>query len=81
MWATKSPMPTARYGAAAAVVNGIIYVIGGYNGNYLATVEAYNPMSDTWSTTPATMPAAHYAMTAAAVNGKVTRLVAMPPEW
>jgi uncharacterized membrane protein YwaF len=37
-------MPTARSGLAAAVVNNIIYAIGGYIGNnHLSTNEAYNP--------------------------------------
>jgi hypothetical protein len=45
---TLAPMPTART-ARAAVVNGIIYVIGGYNGSsYLDYVEAYNPTTNTW---------------------------------
>ncbi len=37
-------MPTARYGLAAGVVNGILYVVGGTTGSaVLATVEAYQP--------------------------------------
>ena len=40
-WNTVASMPTARWGLAAAAVNGIIYAIGGYNGNYLSTVQAY----------------------------------------
>jgi N-acetylneuraminic acid mutarotase len=42
-WTTKAPMPTARQGLAAAVVNGSLYAIGGYNGSYLSTVESYTP--------------------------------------
>jgi hypothetical protein len=30
-WTAKSPMPTARYGLGAAVVDGRIYAIGGSN--------------------------------------------------
>ena len=30
-WTNKAPMPTTRGGASAAVVNNIIYVIGGGN--------------------------------------------------
>jgi hypothetical protein len=43
LWTTKAPMPTARYGLAAAAVNNIIYAIGGSNGSgsYLSTNEAY----------------------------------------
>ncbi|MBI3793842.1 MAG: hypothetical protein HY280_03815 [Nitrospinae bacterium] len=52
-WSTKAPMPTARYLFGTAVVNGIIYAIGGYTynggaGAYgVTTVEAYDPSSNT----------------------------------
>ena len=46
-WTIKAPMPTARYGSAAAVVNGKIYVVGGYycddSSHYLSTNEEYEP--------------------------------------
>jgi virginiamycin B lyase len=46
-------MPTARSGPAAVTgTDGIIYVIGGYNGTYLGTVEAYDPTSNTWAARP-----------------------------
>ena len=48
-----APLPTARQRLAAALGgDGRIYVLGGYNptGGYLATVEAYTPASNTWST-------------------------------
>jgi len=51
-WRTKTAMPTPR-GQAAVVAgdNGLIYVMGGYDGSsVLSTVEAYNPMTDTWAT-------------------------------
>jgi hypothetical protein len=45
---TLAPLPTART-ARAASANGIIFVIGGYNGSsYLAYVEAYNPTTNSW---------------------------------
>jgi len=49
-WSAKSPMPTARASAAAAVENNIVYVIGGTDGrqNRLNTLESYNPATDTW---------------------------------
>jgi len=52
-WRTKVPMPTAR--SQASVVagdDGLIYVIGGYDGVNppLDTVEAYDPLTDRWST-------------------------------
>jgi N-acetylneuraminic acid mutarotase len=70
-WTTKASMPTARNSLAAAVVNGIVYAIGGQNGpNSYSTVEAYDPVTDTW-TTKASMPGARNSLAAAAVNGIV----------
>lgn len=58
-WTTKSPMPSVivqgqtmsgREGMAVAVVNGLIYAIGGWGGwPELAYIQVYNPSSDTWS--------------------------------
>jgi len=49
-WSGKAAMPTARNGAMAVVEKGIIYVAGGYNGtDFLATVESYNPKTNTWT--------------------------------
>lgn len=48
-FALKRPLPTARGGAVACAVKGIIYVFGGYDGEkYLDTAEAYNPANDSW---------------------------------
>jgi N-acetylneuraminic acid mutarotase len=49
-WSSKAPMPTtAEAGAVCVVEKGIIWVMGGYgDGNFLATVEGYNPKTDTW---------------------------------
>src|SRR2546426_11013375 len=73
-WATKTPMPTRRGNTAAGVVNGIIYVVGGqdFQNNCcivdLATLEAYDPAADTW-TTKASMPTPRYDSAVAVVNG------------
>ena len=46
-WTTRAPMPSARSGGAAAVVNGKIYVAGGRppGGHDFAV---YDPKTDTW---------------------------------
>ncbi len=51
-WQTKAPMPTARVYLGAAEVDGLIYAAGGVPGNFtdLATVEAYNPATNAWTT-------------------------------
>ena len=55
-WQRIADMPTPRAGAMTAVVDGTIYVFGGYSGidnrgenfKFLDIVEAYNPQTDTW---------------------------------
>jgi N-acetylneuraminic acid mutarotase len=48
-WSARTAMPTARGDAAVAVANNTIYVIGGWNGSAMSTVEGYNPASDAWT--------------------------------
>lgn len=56
-WEQVADMPTPRTSTEAAVVNGTIYVCGGYNGidnravnlKFLDIVEAYDPKTDTWA--------------------------------
>ena len=70
-WRTVTPMPTARVQLAAAVVDGKIYAIGGYNnGVLLPTVEMYNPLTNAWQKV-ADMPTARFRLDAAAVDGKI----------
>jgi Kelch motif len=51
LWQSLAPMPTKRQELATAVLNGRIYVIGGYDidGNSTATVEVYDPHANTWA--------------------------------
>ena len=57
-WTAKSPMPTGRDNAFAAVFGGKLLVAGGLvwpeGGSMVATdvVEAYDPVTDSWSTGP-----------------------------
>jgi N-acetylneuraminic acid mutarotase len=72
-WTIKSPLPTPRSAAAAVALGGKLYVLGGFNtsggtDNNLATVEAYDPKTDTW-TTKAPMPTARSGLAAAVVDG------------
>ena len=71
-----APMPTARWALAAAVVNGKVYAIGGFDfaGNVLSAVEVYDPSSNSWTTSPGAvppMPTPRGGLAAAAVNGKI----------
>ena len=62
-------MPTARMEPGVVALDGRIYAIGGLtSGNSaVATVEAYDPASDTWMTR-ASIPAPLYALGAGVVN-------------
>ena len=58
-WADRAPMPTARAGFGAAAANGKVYAIGGAilnNCTTVATVEAYDPATDSWITNLPDMP-------------------------
>jgi N-acetylneuraminic acid mutarotase len=77
-WRQRSPMPTPRNHAAAGVVNGKIYVIGGRVGAAfiaLATdtsvVEEYDPGEDRWSAPRARMPTARSAIGVGVYRGKI----------
>ncbi len=65
-------MPPARSGLGVSVVNGLLYAVGGHNtsvvGQAFATVEAYEPTTNAW-TTKAPMPAADYWFGVGVVNG------------
>src|SRR5437868_2206305 len=65
-WSTVAPMPTSRFGLAAATASdGRIYAIGGFDGiNIYSTVEAYTPSTNTW-TTVTQMNTARYELAAA----------------
>ncbi|MFC1522469.1 fibronectin type III domain-containing protein [Elusimicrobiota bacterium] len=50
-WTTKSVTGfQRRYSPTSSVVNGKIYVIGGWNGTYKDYNEVYDPANDTWTT-------------------------------
>ena len=74
-WETKSPIPKGgRAELTASIINGKIYVIGGYFfGAYLVSsnvLEVYDPETDTWATkTP--MPTAVYSCSSAVVDNKM----------
>ena len=78
VWTPLTSMNTARAGAAAAVIDDGIYVIGGRQstggpcsgGPYLTTVEKYDIDTDTWSPV-APLPNQRSDMAAVAHGGKI----------
>ncbi|RKU20580.1 hypothetical protein C6500_08435 [Candidatus Poribacteria bacterium] len=77
-WQRGADMPTPRTNAKAAVVDGTIYVFGGYNSKdkFLQNwkmadhVEAYDPLTDTW-TQKKEMPISRFYFGLGVVAGKV----------
>jgi N-acetylneuraminic acid mutarotase len=68
-WATKAPMPSARYGAAAKVINGKWYLIGGTGASgTLGSTLVYDPVANSWSVLDP-MPTARSQLAAEAVGG------------
>ncbi|KAH6940664.1 hypothetical protein HPB50_004083 [Hyalomma asiaticum] len=48
-----APLNTRRSALSAAVLDGKIYALGGYDGQeYLSTVEVYDPATNVWTTGP-----------------------------
>jgi N-acetylneuraminic acid mutarotase len=67
-WETLSPLPEARSEFAAAVINGQIYVAGGFGAG--ARVDRYDPWSGTW-TRLADLPIAVHHPGVAALDGRL----------
>jgi N-acetylneuraminic acid mutarotase len=86
-WTRKADMPTARYHAAACVLDGRIYVFGGAtkwgraSGDYslVPTVEVYDPVTDTW-TQASDMPRIRMAHSASTVDGEMYIIGGGEPE-
>ncbi|MEK7475650.1 MAG: kelch repeat-containing protein [Candidatus Coatesbacteria bacterium] len=67
-WTTKAPLLAAQGWQIGAAVGGTVYSIGGTDGfNWLSTVEAYDPNTNTW-VMKAPMPTARAVMGGAVVG-------------
>jgi N-acetylneuraminic acid mutarotase len=76
-WTSRRPAPTTRQHAAAAVIDGRLYLVGGQltgtgvtPGPATGVLEIYDPATDTW-TTGASMPTPRMGLVAATVGGKL----------
>ena len=68
-WEQKADMPAPSFGGVQAVIDGKLYVVGGFSGNTLLTrMDAYNPATNSW-TRKASLPKARYSAAAAVANG------------
>ena len=61
-------MSTVRDGAAAAVLDGLLFVVGGKNRTDLSSVETYDPKTQQWSEVPP-MAARRVGASAAVLGG------------
>ena len=80
-WTTKADMPTARgwTSPSSAVVDGKIFVIGGWDGSKtISTVEEYDPTTDTWMR-KVDMPTQRTDIATCTVDGKVYAIGGYPP--
>jgi hypothetical protein len=71
-WTFKSPIPNGRGFVSGAVVDGKIYIIGGFPSHYSVTAinEMYDPATDQW-TVMDTMPEARCGHATCTCNGKI----------
>jgi N-acetylneuraminic acid mutarotase len=71
-WTYKTPMPTGRGFTSGAVVDGKIYVVGGFPTHYSVTtaVEMYDPTADTW-TRMSNMPSGRCGHATCTYYGKI----------
>jgi N-acetylneuraminic acid mutarotase len=69
-WSSKAPMPAAAVVFGSAVIDGKIYVAGGYLSPYTDALNVYDPNTDTW-TAKAKLPVAVGYTAAVSLNGKL----------
>lgn len=78
-WTTLEPMPTARSGIGVAIVDGIIYAIGGSYDSF-GENEAYDPATNTWTTkTPMPTPRINFGI--AVVENKIYTIGGDSGNW
>ena len=73
-WMPRTNMPTARFQFGTCVVDGKVFAIGGevdkFGDKSIATVEMYDPKTDTWER-KTDMPTARAGMSTSVVDGKI----------
>ena len=71
-WKLGAPIPTPRQMLGAASDGKLVYALGGTNGTSdLATVEAYDPAANTWTTPAASFPGARSDFGVAIADGRL----------
>lgn len=74
LYTEKEPIPTARGGAAGAVLGGRLFLFGGEGNTEMdgifANIEAYDPLTDSWEEYPPMLVPRH-GYGAATINGRI----------
>merc|ERR1712216_405224 len=70
-WAPVASMSTERYGHASVVLDGKIYAMGGFHGDYIYMVEVYDPQADSWQRVASMPQRVGLRCAAAAMGGKI----------
>ena len=84
-WREIGDMPAAKSSHTASVIDGKIYVIGGFfRGNgldvrYFKTIEIYHPETDRWTQKP-DMPISKFGHAAEVINGNIYILTGADPD-
>jgi N-acetylneuraminic acid mutarotase len=80
-WRKGVPLPSPTFGAAAAVVNNVLYIFGGQSGTgVVSTVWAYSPQSRTWSSR-SPMPTARAWFSAVVLNNRIYAIGGQLDDW
>jgi len=69
-WYTKADMPSPRRAHSAVELGGMIYVVGGRDGDRYDYMERYNPSANSWQTL-APLPTARAWLVTGVVNGRI----------
>ena len=70
-WYPLAEMPSRRCRCGVAVLNGLVYAVGGFNGSLrVRTVEVYDPGRDMWTSVPS-MEARRSTLGVAVLNGLI----------
>jgi len=67
-WTQKAAIPTPRSNFSVAVINNLLYAIGGTADGLLTVAEAYDPQSNTW-TPKSPLPAPRKGFAVGVING------------
>ncbi len=71
IWSSLPEMPTPRWRSCAVLLNGKVYVMGGYNSGVVNTVEIYDTLTNAWSEGDTESFCARSDFAAEVIDGKI----------